>query len=161
MLLSKIGKPYDPQAGTGVVGRNWTYQIGGAGATGWYEDKILNRFMGSGANGYNMDEFNADNFDHSGLGFFGGGNISCSNTRRATDPVKSDHCRRARQPGAAAGRPPSSSTTTASFRSACRANVAAYRQNYADLDPTYRDAFGDPLLRITFNFTDNERNMVK
>ena len=37
----------------------------------------------------------------------------------------------------------------------------AYRQNYADLDPTYSDTFGNPLIRITFNFTDNERKMVK
>src|SRR5581483_11499413 len=37
----------------------------------------------------------------------------------------------------------------------------AYRQNYADLDPTYRDAYGNPLLRLTFNWTDNERKMVK
>src|SRR2546429_9965931 len=37
----------------------------------------------------------------------------------------------------------------------------AYRQNYADLDPTYRDTFGNPLIRITFNFTDNERRMVR
>ena len=37
----------------------------------------------------------------------------------------------------------------------------AYRQNYADLDPTYRDAYGNPLLRVTFNFTDNERKMVQ
>jgi gluconate 2-dehydrogenase alpha chain len=37
----------------------------------------------------------------------------------------------------------------------------AYRQNYADLDPTYRDSYGHPLIRITFNFTDNERKMVK
>ena len=33
--------------------------------------------MGSGANGYTMDDFNADNFDHTGLGFIGGGGISC------------------------------------------------------------------------------------
>ena len=37
----------------------------------------------------------------------------------------------------------------------------AYRQNYLDLDPTYSDAFGNPLLRITFDFTDNERMFVK
>ena len=36
----------------------------------------------------------------------------------------------------------------------------AYRGHYADLDPTYRDAYGHPLLRITFNWTDNERKMV-
>ena len=32
----------------------------------------------------------------------------------------------------------------------------AYRQNYLDLDPTYTDAFGRPLLRMTFDFQDNE-----
>jgi gluconate 2-dehydrogenase alpha chain len=37
----------------------------------------------------------------------------------------------------------------------------AYRQNYADLDPTYHDIYRNPLLRITFNFTDNERKMVR
>jgi gluconate 2-dehydrogenase alpha chain len=37
----------------------------------------------------------------------------------------------------------------------------AYRQNFADLDPTYTDAYGQPLLRITFNFTDNERKIVR
>jgi gluconate 2-dehydrogenase alpha chain len=37
----------------------------------------------------------------------------------------------------------------------------AYRQNFADLDPTYTDAYGQPPLRITFNFTDNERKMVR
>jgi gluconate 2-dehydrogenase alpha chain len=37
----------------------------------------------------------------------------------------------------------------------------AYRQHYVDLDPTYRDAWGHPLARITFNFTDDGRRMVK
>jgi gluconate 2-dehydrogenase alpha chain len=37
----------------------------------------------------------------------------------------------------------------------------AYRQHYMDLDPTYRDIYGDPLLRITFNWTDNEQKIVR
>ncbi len=32
----------------------------------------------------------------------------------------------------------------------------AYRQNYMDLDPTYTDKFGDPLLRFTLDWTDHE-----
>ena len=32
----------------------------------------------------------------------------------------------------------------------------AYRQNYLDLDPTYTDGFGRPLMRMTFDFQDNE-----
>ena len=30
------------------------------------------------------------------------------------------------------------------------------RENYLDLDPTYRDRHGRPLLRITFDFPDND-----
>ena len=30
-----------------------------------------------------------------------------------------------------------------------------------DLDPTYKDVFGDPLLRITSKFHDQDRNIVK
>jgi gluconate 2-dehydrogenase alpha chain len=37
---------------------------------------------------------------------------------------------------------------------------SVYRDNYLDLDPTYRDATGLPLLRMSFDFRDNERRMV-
>jgi gluconate 2-dehydrogenase alpha chain len=160
LLLSQIGQPYDPQANTGVVGRNFTYQIGGASATGWYNDRILNRFMGSGANGYCIDEFNSDNFDHTDLGFFGGGNISCNNT--GARPIQSF-----------GPLPPGIPTWGTDFKAALKqyynrtfsfavqGESPAYRQNYVDLDPTYNDAWGNPLPRVTFNFTDNERKMVK
>jgi gluconate 2-dehydrogenase alpha chain len=32
----------------------------------------------------------------------------------------------------------------------------SYRNHYLDLDPTYKDAFGRPLLRMTFDWHDNE-----
>ena len=32
-------------------------------------------------------------------------------------------------------------------------------ENYLSLDPTYRDAYGQPLLRITFDWRDNEVKM--
>ena len=35
------------------------------------------------------------------------------------------------------------------------------RRNYLDLDPTYRDAWGQPLLRITFDFPNNDIRMSK
>jgi len=34
------------------------------------------------------------------------------------------------------------------------------RQNYLDLDPTYRDAWGQPLLRMTFDFPENDLKMA-
>jgi gluconate 2-dehydrogenase alpha chain len=160
LLLSQIGQPYDPRANTGVVGRNFTYQVGGASAVGWYDDRILNRFMGSGANGYCIDELNSDNFDHSDLRFFGGGNISCNDT--AARPIQSF-----------GPLPPGTPTWGSGFKAglkqyynrsfsfAMQGECPAYRQNYVDLDPTYNDAWGHPLPRVTFNFTDNERKMVK
>ena len=35
----------------------------------------------------------------------------------------------------------------------------SHRNNYLDLDPTYRDVHGRPLMRMTFDFTDNEHRM--
>lgn len=35
----------------------------------------------------------------------------------------------------------------------------SYTNNYVDLDPTYKDLNDDPLLRVTFDFGSNERNL--
>ena len=37
----------------------------------------------------------------------------------------------------------------------------AYRGCYLDLDPTYRDAYGTPLLRMTLNWQDNDMRDVR
>src|SRR4029079_7165380 len=37
----------------------------------------------------------------------------------------------------------------------------AYKTNYLDLDPRYRDPYGDPLLRMTMDWNDNERNLLR
>jgi gluconate 2-dehydrogenase alpha chain len=39
-------------------------------------------------------------------------------------------------------------------------SVMAYRQNYLDLDPTYRDPYGRPLLRMTFDYHPNEQKQA-
>lgn len=38
---------------------------------------------------------------------------------------------------------------------------AAAHQNYCDLDPTYRDAWGLPFLRIMYDFPDNDVRMAR
>jgi gluconate 2-dehydrogenase alpha chain len=160
MLLSQIGEPYDPESATGVVGKNYTYQTGGAGATVWYTDRFINRFMGSGANGFAIDEYNSDNFDHTGLGFFGGGNIACNQTG-ARPILGSGPLPR----GTARWGSPWKEAVREYYNRVVNFGMQgespAYRQHYFDLDPTYRDAWGNPLLRITFNWTDNERKMVR
>jgi gluconate 2-dehydrogenase alpha chain len=37
--------------------------------------------------------------------------------------------------------------------------VMSHRGNHLDLDPTYRDFLGRPLMRMTFDYTDNEHKM--
>jgi gluconate 2-dehydrogenase alpha chain len=38
-------------------------------------------------------------------------------------------------------------------------SVMANRYNYYDLDPTYRNAFGQPLMRMTFDYSANDHKM--
>jgi len=72
LLLSGIGKPYDPRSGEGTVGRNYTYQTVGGPTVFMDESVNVNAFMSSGAPGTMIDDFGGDNFDHSNLGFIGG-----------------------------------------------------------------------------------------
>ena len=42
----------------------------------------------------------------------------------------------------------------------CASNHFSYRGNYLDLDPTYKDKWGDPLIRVTMNWTDADRKQA-
>jgi gluconate 2-dehydrogenase alpha chain len=150
LLLAGIGEPYDHATGKGVVGGNYAYQFE-AGAQAFFEDKHMNSYMGSAATGMCIDDFNGENFDHSGLGFFGGGYFSC-NTPSAPHgtPLWGLEWKRA---------------TVKWYNHACRfgteGSVYANRDNYLDLDPTYKDALGRPLIRLTYNATENDHKMSR
>jgi len=156
MLLSGIGMPYDPVANTGVVGRNYAYQTPSS-VTLFFEDKNFNSFMGAGGLGLAIDEFNGDNFDHSGLGFIGGGFIQAgSNGARPIEvrPVPAGTPRWGSEWKKAAAK-----YFNRSFSITIQGACQSYRTNYLDLDPTYRDAYGLPLLRMTFDRHENETKM--
>jgi len=156
LLLSGVGKPYDPLANEGVVGRNYSYQSAGKVSL-FFEDKVFNMFMGGGVRGTSIDDFNGDNFDHSGLGFFGGAYVSVSNS--GATPIRSVSVPAGVPRWGAAWKKAAAQyynrTFTISLHGACQ----SYRTAYLDLDPTYRDANGLPLLRMTFNWADNEKKM--
>jgi gluconate 2-dehydrogenase alpha chain len=155
MLLSGIGPPYDPPSGRGVVGRSYSYQ-GGAGATLFFDDKTFNTFMGTGAVGIVIDDFNGDNFDHSGLDFIHGGSISAGNSGArpiAYQPTPPGTPRWGSEWKKAVAR-----YYNRSFGITSQNACLSYRQHYLDLDPIYKDALGQPLLRMTFDWGPNERN---
>jgi len=160
LLLSGIGEPYDPATAKGVVGRNLTHQIIASGGT-LFMEKPLNRFMGAAASGICISDFDGDNFDHSDLPFIRGGTFRVMAT--GFQPIVSF--------GAV---PPSVEARWGSvWKKAAvywydrvggigfAGEHIPYRTNYMDLDPTYKDHLGDPLLRLTLDWRDNERDMVQ
>jgi gluconate 2-dehydrogenase alpha chain len=156
LLLSGIGKPYDPATGQGVIGRNYAYQITSS-VNVFYEDKILNPFIGAGAHGMLIDEFNGDNFDHSGLGFIGGGFLGIVQT--GARPIETHPTPEGTPGWGAQWKQAIAKYYLKTTSIATHGAVMSHRGNYLDLDPTYRDVYGRPLLRMTFDYTDNEHRM--
>ena len=158
MLLSGIGKPYNAATGDGVIGRNYAYQIG-SGATVFFDEKTwMNPFMGAGALAVNIDDFNTGSFDHAKEGFIGGGGISTPSA--GGRPIGF----RPVPPGTPAWGTEWKRAVVRHYNHALAINnqgsVMAYRQNYLDLDSTYRDRYGRPLLRMTFDFHANEQKQA-
>ncbi len=159
LLLSGIGTPYDPKTGTGVIGRNFSYQATSS-VEGFYDDKNFNPFVSAGSIGMCIDEFNGDNFDHSKLGFVGGGYLGAVMTNgrplQAMARVPSGTPQWGSQWKAAVKK-----SYLTSYDFATHGSCASYRDCYLDLDPTYTDRFGRKLMRMTFDFHDNELKMSK
>jgi gluconate 2-dehydrogenase alpha chain len=158
LLHSGIGEPYDHSTGKGQVGRNYCYQFE-APAGAFFPDKELNPYMGSPGGGIVIDDFNNASFDHAGLGFVGGGYVIASSG--GSPPIDGR--------AVPAGTPSWGSqwkreTVKWYYHSVhfnTQGSVYAHRDNYMDIDPTYRDALGRPLLRLTYNGTDNDHAMSR
>jgi gluconate 2-dehydrogenase alpha chain len=160
LLLSGIGKPYDPKTGEGQVGRNFTHQTMSYALGFFDKDKFnFNPFISAGSSGVCIDEFNGDNFDHGEAGFIGGGYIGQVQTNGR--PIQTT----AVPPDTPAWGPKwkqalkDNYLSTINSSSACHGSFYAYRDTYLDLDPTYKDRFGRPLMRMTIDLHDNEVKM--
>jgi gluconate 2-dehydrogenase alpha chain len=160
LLLSGIGNPYDPATCKGTLGSNLTHQLQWGGVTVFME-KPLNRFMGSGSAAVFISDFDGDVFDHSQVLFLRGARLYANSFGH--------------RPIANFGTVPTSvkSWWGSEWKKAsleyydrtghigCSGEHLAYRGNCMDLDPTYKDGVGDPLLRLTLNWRDNERRICE
>ncbi|MEI7680349.1 MAG: GMC family oxidoreductase [Betaproteobacteria bacterium] len=157
MLLSGIGKPYDPVSQTGVVGKNYCYQTGAA-ATLFFDGKYFNPFMSTGGSNIGTDDFHYDwNFDRGPLGFVGGYGVGGGMTHGrpiSYRPMPNGTPQWGKEWKAASAKWYNSAMTISSSGS-----VMANRYNYYELDPNYRNAFGLPLMRMTFDYKPNEHTM--
>ena len=153
LMVSDIGEQYNPETGSGTLGKNYAYQIL-PGATGFYDEQ-MNTFMGAGALGMTVDDFNGDAFDHSDLDFIHGASLSMTQT--GSRPILHNPI------------PPDTPSWGADFKKASIENYTRtlnvggqgasmpHRENFMSLDGTYKDIYGVPLMQLTYNFTDQDR----
>jgi len=121
---------------------------------GVFPGKRLNRYSGSGAQRTTTDFWSDDNFDHTGLGFIGGGVIDA---RMEQKPI-----------GTARAAAPSGARWGSEWKAFLAQNAISmgsigtqleslpYEDNFLDLDPTAKDPFGLPVLRVTFGLHEQE-----
>ena len=156
LLLSRIGQPYDVTTGKGVIGRNYSYQVTSNVET-FFDNKIFNPFIASGSIGMCIDEFNGDNFDHGPYGFVGGGYMGM--VQPNARPIEMTPTPPNTPRWGAAWKKAVKDNYLSSILPATHGSCYSYRDNYLDLDPTYKDRFGRPLMRLTFDYHDNELKM--
>ena len=157
MLLSGIGLPYDPTTGKGVIGKNYCYQTG-AGATLFFEGRHFNPFMSAGGSNVTIDDYNINwDFDRGPHGFVGGYNVGAGfNTPL---PIGYRPVPRGTPQWGKAWKAATAKYYQMAMNIGASGSVMANRYNCLDLDPTYRNAFGQPLMRMTFDYKENEHKM--
>ncbi|EKN69253.1 gluconate 2-dehydrogenase (acceptor) [Neobacillus bataviensis LMG 21833] len=159
LLLSNIGNPYNPATGTGSIGKNYAYQVRKGNAVGFFDKKNFNNFAGAGALGMILDDYNGDNFDHSNLDFIHGGMIILGQTGQR--PIQNNVVPKGTPAWGAEFKKTSLKYANSTLTVGGEGSSMAFRHHFLDLDPTYKDAYGDPLIRITFDFEDQDRSMSK
>ena len=157
LLLSGIGKPYDPVANTGVVGRNYSYQTGGRVEV-FFDDREFNPFIGGGMVNTSISEFDGDALDRSELGFVGGAYLAVSSA--GATPIKSKPVPHGTPRWGGEWKKAVAHNYRRAFSIGIHGSCQSYRGHYLDLDPTYRDSNGLPLLRMTFDWHQNEQKML-
>src|SRR4029077_4015809 len=158
LLHSGIGTPYDPRSNQGVIGRNLTHQTI-SDVIGFFDKAKyrFNPFIASGSIGMCIDEFNGDNFDHGPHGFVGGGYMGMVQTNAR--PIETTPTPPGTPQWGAAWKKAVKDNYLSTILPAAHGSCYSYRDAYCDLDPTYKDRFGRPLMRLTFDFHENELKM--
>ena len=165
LLLSKTEKfPNGLANSSGHVGKHLMAHIG-ARAFAAFDDRHVNIFMGPSAQKHTLDDFNADNFDHSGLGFIRGAQISSGPAALEGGPIGT---------AMAMNPPPGVPRWGAAYRDffakyytrhtamTGQTENLPYADQTIDLDPNVRDAWGLPAPRLTYDWRrPNERARVE
>lgn len=174
----------------GLVGKNYTYQLNLSPVNGLFEGERFNQYMGNSCLQAVINDYNGDNFDHSDLDFIGGASISCGGGERqplpsalnlpataTTVPNEDEEGEEGQKYPGLAGQfsslVGSGTEWGAEWKENLRRNWDSYvsigvqgeslpyEDQFLDLDPIYIDAYGLPLLRVTYDFHENDRNLYR
>src|SRR5499426_3305908 len=157
MLLSGIGQPYDPVTQKGIIGKNYCYQTG-ASATLFFEGRNFNPFISAGGTNATIDDFNLNwDFDRGKHGFVGGYTIGSG--FNSALPIGYRPVPRGTPSWGKEWKAATAKWYQTAMNIGSSGSVMANRYNYYDLDPTYRNAFGLPLMRMTFDYKENEHKI--
>jgi gluconate 2-dehydrogenase alpha chain len=136
----------------GQVGKNYMSHVF-CGISGLFS-KRTNVYSGTTGQFVGMDDFNGDNFDHTGLGFISGASIAASHE---TKPI-----------GGAANTPPEVPQWGSEWKAWLNKNAQnvggmfaqceslPYEDHFIDLDPATKDPQGFPVARVTFDLKPQE-----
>lgn len=162
MLLSKIGKPYNVKTGEGLIGKNFTghfTNINYMGARGFFEEEKFNNFMGAGALGATFDDYAADDLDHTDLDFIHG--FEVQHQTSGLRPIENNFVPSGTPSWGDEFKDKSLFYANRNLFVNALTGTMPWTHNYMDLDPTYKDFRGDPLLRVTNSYTDQDRNLMR
>src|SRR5450631_510130 len=164
LLLSRTAKFPDGLANSrGQVGKHIMAHIG-AKVYAAFDNRYVNNYMGPNAQKHSLDDFNADNYDHGGLGFIRGSQVAIATANQEGGPI-----------GTALGMEPPAGIPRwgAAYKNFFAKYFARhtviisetenlpYADQTIDLDPDVRDAWGLPAPRITYDWRrPNERKGV-
>src|ERR1043165_3812079 len=165
LLLISRSKAHPSGVGNdhNLVGKNYTYQHWHTVSSGKFPGRKFNLYMGNTSTQNVIFDFQADVFDHSNVDFVGGGMLFSTLGER--DP----HTSANELPIEGAGK----KSWGQEWKDELKAywdSVAAilfqgeslpYEDQFLDLDPKFNAADGKPLLRITFDWHQNDYAMYK
>jgi gluconate 2-dehydrogenase alpha chain len=154
MLLSKTEKfPNGLANSSGHLGKHVMAHIM-APVFAKFDDRHVNNYMGPSAQKHTVDDYNADNFDHSGLGFIRGAQLSVGTPNLEGGPIAASTS--PTPPGipmwGAAYRDFIADFYTRHAAMVAQTENLPYADQTIDLDPNVRDAWGLPAPRVTYDW---------
>jgi gluconate 2-dehydrogenase alpha chain len=140
----------------GQVGKHYMAHVS-ARCFGLFPDRRFNRLNGaSGGQGTCLDDWTDDNFDHTGLGFLGGGMLNAIHETRPIALISQTP-----PPGiprwGAAWKDWAMNQANSTINVGGELWNLPYESNMMDLDPVVTDQYGTPVVRVTHRIGENER----